>query len=677
MKSLLTPLFSKFLVEDTKTHLGEESNSYITIGRNVQYGNITGSTIQANVLDAIWTTNERNDFYKLMVGAKKIAASDMQPVVPRRDWVSGILYDEYADHIPILSYLKETELGTATVNSAVLLDGTANISGSNTVVGSGTAFSTYVFPNDQLFINLSFRTVVSVTNNTHLIVNSAFSNTNTGSPIFLSPNGRLVYSNTANFTGNVFAGNLITIGTTTQETREVVGVRSNKVLLLNTNTTITVSNSKITRTDNTYPYRANNFYVRNNRDQVFKCLFNGNTSVSTVEPTIDIDGQLPESPFIVTSDGYKWKYMYTIPPGLKQKFFSKEWMPVVSDGAVTAAATDGRLDVINVLWGGSGYIGGGNTNTAAILSITRTDGLGANLAARVSNGNIASVTVLTGGNNYTTGTITITDTERLPGIILGGTVNVSGTVVVANIANTANQNFVGNVYMNDIITVNGESRNVVTVTNATHLTVNTAFTYSTNTQVALIARSNAQFDFQIAPYGGHGSNPLEELGCHSLMLCVELEDTENETIPISDSTNTFDFNQIGILVNPNIANGAYIASETNYRLSTRVGVSNPASTNFADDEIVYMGENIENATAIANVAHWSAGDNYLYINNITGTFTVGETIKGVTSGSSVPILELANSELELFSGDLIYIENKQNMIRKDNQIDQIKVILSF
>lgn len=679
MKSLLTPLFSKFLVEDTKAHLGEESNSYITIGRSTQFGVVNAYvSYDAGVKDVNWSTNERNAYYKTMVGAKKIAASDMQPVVARRDWANNTFYDAYADHIELFSYLDQTTLGTATVNSVVLLDGTVNIaSGSNVVVGSGTSFSTYVFPTDQILINLTFKTVVSVVNNTHLVVNSSYANTNTGTGALLGANGRLVYANSANFTGNVFAGNLITIGTTTEDTREVVAVRSNKVLILNSNSKLFVSNSTIRRTDNTYPYSANTFYIRNNRDQVFKCLFNANTANSTIEPTIDIDGQLPENPFITTSDGYKWKYMYTIPPGLKQKFFNRDWMPVISDGAVTAAAENGRLDIVNVLWGGSGYISGGNSNTSGIVSVTNTDGVGANLVARVINGNITSVTVLTGGNSYTTGTVTVTDPNRLPDIVLGGTLNVSGTVVVANTSNTANQQFTGNVYVNDIITINGESRNVVTVTNATHLTVNTGFTYASNTQVGLIARSNAQFDLQFSPYGGHGSNPLEELGCHSLMLCVELEDTENETIPISDSTNSFDFNQVGIVVQPKIANGAYVANATNYRLSTRLEVSNPSSVNFTDDETVYIGSSIETANAVANVAHWAGGDNYLYINNITGNFEALQTIKGVTSGASVPILGISNSELQLFSGELIYIENRPNVLRKDNQIDQIKVILSF
>jgi hypothetical protein len=198
-----------------------------------------------------------------------------------------------------------------------------------------------------------------------------------------------------------------------------------------------------------------------------------------------------------------------------------------------------------------------------------------------------------------------------------------------------------------------------------------------NSQIAVVTRSNAVFDIQIGPHGGHGSDPVTELRAHSLMITVELNDTENDTIPISDSTNTFDFNQVGILQDPLVANGAFFANATNYRLSTRLLIADPGITNFRDDETVYLGSEIETATAVANVAHWSPGDNYLYINNITGTFTAQQIIKGVTSGASVPILEIANSDIRTFSGDVIYAENRTNVVRKDNQIDQIKIVLSF
>jgi hypothetical protein len=666
MKSLLTPLFSNFLINDIKDHFINDANTFIFIGRSLDFGSNS-----ANIPDIIWTTNERNQVYRNMVGAKKIQLADVQPVVSRVDWAVNTKYDSYEDNIELSSYIDYFNLGTANANANTVLAGSANIAGSNVLVGNGTSFLAYVFPGDLISVNSSIKSVVSVTNNDHLIVNSAFANVNTGASITKIANARIVIANSASFIGNVETGNVIVIG---EDTREVIAILSNKVISLNANLTYSNSNVTISRKDNTFPFTANTFYVRNTRDQVFKCLFNNSYANSTIEPTIDIDGQLPENAFIQTADGYKWKYLYTIPPGLKQKFFTNKWMPVVSDPAVTAAATDGRIDIVNVLWGGSGYVQGGNSNTAAILSVTGTDGAGANLYAKVVNGSIESVTILNGGNNYTRGTVVVNDLDRLGTLQLAGTVNVSGAVVTGNASNLTY--FVGNVKTNDIITVDGESRNVVTVVNSTYLTVNTAFT-NMNSQIAVVTRSNAVFDIQIGPHGGHGSDPVTELRAHSLMITVELNDTENDTIPISDSTNTFDFNQVGILQDPLVANGAFFANATNYRLSTRLLIADPGITNFRDDETVYLGSEIEVATAVANVAHWSPGDNYLYINNITGTFTAQQIIKGVTSGASVPILEIANSDIRTFSGDVIYAENRTNVVRKDNQIDQIKIVLSF
>jgi hypothetical protein len=669
MRSLLTPLFSNFMVSDVITHFGSESNTFVTVGRKVGTGANT-----SNVEDAVWTTNDRNQFYRNMIGVKKIAPSDMQPVVARVDWVADKLYDSYEDHIQIYSYLDNVNLGTANANANTVLAGTANINASNVVIGNGTSFLAYVFPGDQIRVNSATRSVVTVTNNQHLVVNSAFANTNTDATITLLHNARIIVANTANFVGNVDLGNVVVVS---DATKEVVAIKSNKVLVVNTALTISVSNAAISRQDNTYPYTANNFYVRNSRDQVFKCLFNANGSVSTIEPTIDIDGQLPENAFILTADGYKWKYLYTIPPGLKQKFFTNKWMPVVTDPAVVSTSVDGRIDIVRILWGGSGYLGGGNSNIAPILQVTKTDGQGANLVARVANGNIGSVTILTGGNNYTEGVIAIVNGEQLGPVTLGGTVNVSGTTLIANTSNTSNQSFLGNVFINDIITVNAQTRNVVSVINSTHLTVNTAFSNS-NTQIAEIIRSNAVFDIQIGFPGGHGSDPVKELRSQSVMISVELNGTENSTIPISDNTNLFDFNQVGLLMDPLVANGAYTANATNYRATTRLLVSAAGIINFVDDETVYVGDSLESATGVANVAHWDTSTNYLYINNITGSFATLQTIRGVSSGLNLPILNISTAQnIRLFTGDLIYMENRSNVTRKDDQIDQVKIVLSF
>ena len=198
MKSLLTPLFSNFLINDIKDHFINDANTFIFIGRALDFGSNS-----ANIPDIVWTTNERNQFYRNMVGAKKIQLADVQPVVSRVDWAVNTKYDSYEDNIELSSYVDYFNLGTVNSNSNTVLSGTANISGSNVVVGNGTSFLTFVFPGDLISVNSSIKSVVTVTNNDHLIVNSAFANVNTGSSITKLANARIVIANSAAFIGNV------------------------------------------------------------------------------------------------------------------------------------------------------------------------------------------------------------------------------------------------------------------------------------------------------------------------------------------------------------------------------------------------------------------------------------------------------------------------------------------
>lgn len=668
MKSSLTPYFSNFLAQDLKDHFANGANVYIGIGRSLQFGSSV-----SNVEDVVFTTVNSNEVHRDLVGLKRIQPSDMQVVVPRRDWVAGFHYDQYEDESDNFDYIDIANVGTVNSNANVVITGTANIFSTNVVTGSGTTFTDYLFPGDKISIDSQLKEILIVTNNDHLIVNTAFSTTKTAQTITLVANSKRLVANSSDFNLRS-VGDIVRINT---DDREIVSILSGKVVSLNANVTYSNSNVIMHTVSNTYPYTANNFYVRNSKDQVFKCLFDNNDATSTVEPTIDIDGQLPESPFIQTGDGYKWKYLYTIPAGLKQKFFNSKWMPVISDQAVVAGSVDGAIDVIEILWGGSGHIGGGNSNTARILQVTGTDGANANLVARVSNGVITGVTILNGGNNYTLGSVTVDDSARLGTQTLTGTVNVTGITVSANASNTAT--FVGQVYTNDIVTVNNESRNVVTVT-SNQLTVNSAFANPANTQFAVITRSNAQFNIQFSPPGGHGSDPQRELGARTLMISTELVGNENSTIPVSEPTQIFDFNQVSIILDPiyQFANGVtYLANSDNLRATTRLLVGDPGISNFVQDETVFMGTSLETANAVANVAHWSPDNNYLYINNISGKFLEQETITGISSGISTAILEINNSEIKPFSGTLFYIENRKNIVRLSDQIDQIKIILSF
>lgn len=157
-----------------------------------------------------------------------------------------------------------------------------------------------------------------------------------------------------------------------------------------------------------------NFYVRNTNDQVFKCLFNNGDAQSTIMPEITIGGQLPENPYIQTSDGYKWKYLYTIPSGLKKKFFTESYMPVIRDTTVYNNAIDGRIDIVQVIDGGDGYFSGSNVSGYPVATVTG-DGTDAAATVDVVNGVITEVNITAGGAGYTFGNVTISDPLKISG----------------------------------------------------------------------------------------------------------------------------------------------------------------------------------------------------------------------------------------------------------------------
>lgn len=144
------------------------------------------------------------------------------------------------------------------------------------------------------------------------------------------------------------------------------------------------------------------FYVVNSQYQVYKCIYNGtspsdpNGKPSTIEPTGT------STSIITTADGYRWKYLYTIPVGQVLKFFSNDYMPVLSDVAVTGDAVGGEIDSVVIQASGTGY----NNGTYENVPI-KGDGVGGRVSLVVDGGKIVSATVTSGGSGYTFGKVVI------------------------------------------------------------------------------------------------------------------------------------------------------------------------------------------------------------------------------------------------------------------------------
>ena len=154
-----------------------------------------------------------------------------------------------------------------------------------------------------------------------------------------------------------------------------------------------------------------NFYVKNRYNQVFKCLWNANGAGSFNEPIFQ-PGVFGTNGIFQTTDGYKWKYMYSIDVGSAVKFLDSDWMPVPvgvnTPNPLSTPEGFGGIEVINVTSGGSGYSGNASF-TVTIMG----DGTGASghVVANNITGQITDIVVDNQGSNYTYANVSISSTQ--------------------------------------------------------------------------------------------------------------------------------------------------------------------------------------------------------------------------------------------------------------------------
>lgn len=146
------------------------------------------------------------------------------------------------------------------------------------------------------------------------------------------------------------------------------------------------------RWDHTIDMSDSKFYCLNSEFRVYKCLDNNNGAYSTVEPAATTYSHFR------TSDGYMWKYMYTIPTFKRTKFLSLAYMPVqkaLSDSFYNR----GAVEEVSIINGGFGYADAQLTN---IVVQNSGSGSGATVSMTVDplTGEILTVDVINGGSGY-------------------------------------------------------------------------------------------------------------------------------------------------------------------------------------------------------------------------------------------------------------------------------------
>lgn len=399
-------------------------------------------------------------------------------------------------------------------------------------------------------------------------------------------------------------------------------------------------------------------YVVTSTNDVFKCIFNGRMSsnnatiaISIQEPTIT--GVASPSD-LVSSDAanqkfYTWKYLYSIPESVAEKFMTGDYMPVINPS--------------DTLDPGTGDIQNDSSAAYTVFNAARNSG----------NGAIYQIVVENGGTQY--------NPNSAPVVAIDG----DGTGAIASVQLT------GNVVTGIHMEAYGQNYSFANVS------ITTSNSGSGASATAIIspraAFSNTSGTFYIS---NHGISPRHELHAHRVMLYAELAgDVDGQLTTVNE------YRRIGILKNPLLINGE-IASADTYDLSTSLTVS--TADTFVRDEIVYQpsthayGVVVEHMGGVLKLVHTSRT---LFSNATSNTTILGigngntQAIRAASSnnvpsalpemfvniippsGSTAVVTAVTPPNIVPRTGEILYVNHVTPVKRANTQSEAIRTILTF
>ena len=174
----------------------------------------------------------------------------------------------------------------------------------------------------------------------------------------------------------------------------------------------------------------------------------------------------------------------------------------------------------------------------------------------------------------------------------------------------------------------------------------------------------------MSPAGGHGANPVEELGGSFVIINPRLRGSESGVI---DTQN--EIRQVALIKNPVLRDGT-VASGIVYSQTTVIDVEN-IGDNYIEDEYVYQGTSLETATFKGRVVSWNSAQNILNLIDVSGALTSEGGLTGDISKASrlpSPSVERAFTP---YTGSLLYINNITPIQRATDQTEDFKIVVSF
>jgi hypothetical protein len=475
---------------------------------------------------------------------------------------------------------------------------------------------------------------------------------------------------------------------------------------------------------------------------VWKCIDNNSNSVSNSAPLYsDVSGSLNTLYIKSATDGYQWKFMYTIPAASYTKFTANNYIPVVTHANAVSNAINGAIDQFVVSNSGNNYNEWAN---GAVVTGTNTSLL-----------NISSTAYTLSGNNdfyvncsiYFTAGVANGEISKISDY----TANATGKWITLETAVSGTPDSTTRYEISPTVTVVGDGSNCVaralintstnTISNVEILSRGSGYTYAGVTLEAnnMAAANVAATRAVIGPFGGHGADPLSELNAKYVTIAASFGNNESTNIQTDN-----DFRTIGLLKNPLYANTkiVYDAPSANFQVgetaldtvtgasgiviqanSTTVNLSNASGLfaatsnvtgqttgasanivsllvntndaaranyhyfqqthkfehNLVSGSVFTEDERVSQATTGANGDVYASNSTYTTLTSVRGDFGIGNNyiVTGATSSQTARFKSQIPSDLVRGSGEVLFLKNIEAVSRSNTLTETVKLVLKF
>ena len=441
-----------------------------------------------------------------------------------------------------------------------------------------------------------------------------------------------------------------------------------------------------------------NFYVMTDENKVYKCIDNNSNAQSITKPTSTSTNT------VILADGYTWKFLFQVSSSDQTKFLDAAHIPVRKLTTTPYGDVNGEIDSITVTNGGSGY-DPLNPPTVVINGdgkVEDNDGNPIPLAratAVVTGDAVTSITVDEAGSGYTFANITFSgegggsgatavallgDTDPNPGLQQAvENAAISGSVDRIVVTSGGQDYIEGDLTI--LIVGDGAGAEATAVIAAgsgaiTSINVTSAGAGYTFAVVYFIQNgigTLASARTVLSPIGGHGNNPVRELFATTVGITISFDDNANTDLFLEN-----DFRQIGLI--------------KNIREFSRTNLSPPVSTTLTATPLYIIDVDSSASYAVDDIITTDSGGSFRVVQIRQSDSTYKIHLQGVVNSARYPLISdssiLANQtksltglvinscvdpEIDVSTGDVVYIENRPTISRSTDQVETIKALVKF